>query len=72
MKRGQSGPPREETEEEYDARLEREEKERLEEARRLELERIKRQYEDSLRSNDGIRFKGEQGILEINSGTTSN
>ncbi|KAG6899067.1 hypothetical protein C0993_001224 [Termitomyces sp. T159_Od127] len=50
--------PREETEEEYDARLEREEKERLEESRRQELQRIKEKYEKELASNSGgVRFK---------------
>jgi peptidyl-prolyl isomerase G (cyclophilin G) len=51
--------PRKETEEEYDARLEREENERLEDAKRRELERAA----DSLLSvaskeEGGIRYKG--------------
>ncbi|KAK0480307.1 cyclophilin-like domain-containing protein [Armillaria novae-zelandiae] len=50
--------PLQETEEEYDARLEREENERLAEQRRKELERIKRQREAELKSKDGVRFKG--------------
>ncbi|KAG6861247.1 hypothetical protein C0995_002369 [Termitomyces sp. Mi166 len=51
--------PKEETEEEYDARLEREEKERLEEARKKELQKIKEKYEKELASNNGgVRFKG--------------
>lgn len=50
--------PLQETEEEYDARLEREENERLAEQRRKELERIKRQREAELESKDGVRFKG--------------
>ncbi|TCD62901.1 hypothetical protein EIP91_006258 [Steccherinum ochraceum] len=49
--------PEEETEEQYDARLEREENERLEAARRKELERLKREAE-SVVSKDGVRFKG--------------
>ena len=55
-----SEPVKQETEEEYDARLEREEKERIEVARKQELEEIKRRYEEAnLRSQDGgIRFKG--------------
>ncbi|KAG6910098.1 hypothetical protein DXG01_013151 [Tephrocybe rancida] len=53
------GAPREETEEEYDARLEREEKERIEEARRKELARIKERYEKELvERTGGVRFKG--------------
>jgi peptidyl-prolyl isomerase G (cyclophilin G) len=51
--------PRQETEEEYDARLEREEQERLEEAKRRELERIKRKYESTPPASEGgVRFKG--------------
>ncbi|KAK0223058.1 cyclophilin-like domain-containing protein [Armillaria fumosa] len=50
--------PLQETEEEYDARLEREENERIAEQRRKELERIKRQREAELESKDGVRFKG--------------
>lgn len=53
-----SKSPTEETEEEYDARLEREENERLEAERRKELARIKEKYEDEIRSKDGVRFKG--------------
>ncbi|EIN04910.1 hypothetical protein PUNSTDRAFT_92359 [Punctularia strigosozonata HHB-11173 SS5] len=49
--------PPQETEEEYDARLEREEKERLEAARRRELERIREQYEEQ-NTRNGVRFKG--------------
>ncbi|KAK0469950.1 cyclophilin-like domain-containing protein [Desarmillaria tabescens] len=50
--------PLQETEEEYDARLEREENERIAEQRRKELERIKRQREAELEPKDGVRFKG--------------
>jgi len=46
-----------ETEEEYDARLEREEQERMEKAKRLELEHIQRIHENT-NSTQGIRFKG--------------
>lgn len=60
-----NGAPREETEEEYDARLEREEKERIEAAKRRHLEELKRRYQEDeakRRSNapeDGqVRFKG--------------
>ncbi|KAF9267651.1 hypothetical protein L218DRAFT_638656 [Marasmius fiardii PR-910] len=52
-----SVPPRE-TEEEYDARLEREEKERLDAARRRELERVKSRYESEPQPMKGIRYKG--------------
>ncbi|OBZ72620.1 Peptidyl-prolyl cis-trans isomerase cyp11 [Grifola frondosa] len=50
--------PQEETEEQYDARLEREEKERLEAARKRELERIKRRVEESSQARGGVRLKG--------------
>ncbi|KAH9011902.1 cyclophilin-like domain-containing protein [Lactarius pseudohatsudake] len=49
---------RKETEEEYDARLEREENERLEAERKRELERLKRQHEQETPSANGVRFKG--------------
>ena len=52
------GPAVEETEEEYDARLEREEKERIALAKQQELDEIKRRYAESAQSNNGIRFKG--------------
>lgn len=51
--------PVEETEEEYDARLEREENERFEEERRKELARIKEKYEKEIQSKNGVRFKGQ-------------
>ncbi|KAH7102859.1 cyclophilin-like domain-containing protein [Auriculariales sp. MPI-PUGE-AT-0066] len=48
-----------ETEEEYDARLEREEKERLEDARKHHLADLKRKYErDAKPSTGGIVYKG--------------
>ncbi|TFY72027.1 hypothetical protein EVG20_g974 [Dentipellis fragilis] len=51
---------RKETEEEYDARLEREENGRFEAARRRELERIARLHEQEAQSQNtnGVRFKG--------------
>lgn len=58
-------PPEEETEEQYDARLEREEMERLEELKRRELERLRRLVEEkeARQSNDGVRFKGTWGCI---------
>lgn len=47
-----------ETEEEYDARLEREENERLAAAREREMERLSRQHEQEAPSTNGVRFKG--------------
>jgi peptidyl-prolyl isomerase G (cyclophilin G) len=47
-----------ETEEEYDARLEREENERLAAARKREVERLSRQREQEASSTNGVRFKG--------------
>jgi len=49
---------RKETEEEYDARLEREENERLAVARQRELEQLKQQHEQETSSTNGVRFKG--------------
>lgn len=54
--------PQEETEEQYDARLEREEKERLEAQRKRELERLKRLQEDVPTTN-GVRFKGRLTVF---------
>ncbi|KAI0077265.1 hypothetical protein K474DRAFT_1661869 [Panus rudis PR-1116 ss-1] len=54
----EKGEPTEETEEQYDARLEREEKERLEAEKRRELERLKRLAEANPPSSNGVRFKG--------------
>ncbi|KAH9941349.1 cyclophilin-like domain-containing protein [Amylocystis lapponica] len=51
--------PEQETEEQYDARLEREENERLELERKRELERLKMRLELSTETkNNGVRFKG--------------
>lgn len=49
---------RKETEEEYDARLEREENERLAAERKRELEHLTRQHEQESPSTNGVRFKG--------------
>jgi peptidyl-prolyl isomerase G (cyclophilin G) len=49
--------PKEETEEQYDARLEREEKARLDLQRKRELERLKKIQEDTSPAS-GVRFKG--------------
>lgn len=49
---------RKETEEEYDARLEREENERLAAERKRDLERLSRQDEPEPPSTNGVRFKG--------------
>ena len=55
---------RKETEEEYDARLEREENERLAAARQRELERLKRKHEqETTQSTNGVRFKGISFLL---------
>ena len=52
--------PRQETEEEYDARLEREENERLREARLKALEAARKEAEIAKQnSGTGIRYKGE-------------
>jgi peptidyl-prolyl isomerase G (cyclophilin G) len=48
----------EETEEEYDARLEREEKERIIAQRQRDLEAIKRRVETPQSDDGGVRFKG--------------
>ncbi|KAJ3754635.1 cyclophilin-like domain-containing protein [Lentinula raphanica] len=56
--KGEPSNPRGETEEEYDARLEREEKERLAATRKRELQRIKEEYEAGTSTVDGVRFKG--------------
>ncbi|KAH7873310.1 cyclophilin-like domain-containing protein [Lentinula edodes] len=47
-----------ETEEEYDARLEREENERLAADRKIQLERMKGKYDAESQTQDGVRFKG--------------
>ena len=67
-----STEPRQETEEEYDARLEREEKERIEARRKEELRRVQEQLKrrqereasnSASESQTGIRFKGtHEGI----------
>jgi peptidyl-prolyl isomerase G (cyclophilin G) len=54
-----------ETDEEYDVRLEREEKERLEFERKQELEKLRRKYADGEMSTDGVRFKGRGCVLSL-------
>ena len=50
-----------ETEEEYDARLEREENEQIEAARKTELERLAKLHErETEKSFGGVRFKGAE------------
>ncbi|TBU52528.1 cyclophilin-like domain-containing protein [Dichomitus squalens] len=59
---GADGEPASETESQYDARLEREEKERIEEARKRELariaQRLKEEEERRAQESGGVRFKG--------------
>ncbi|KAF9024951.1 hypothetical protein BDZ89DRAFT_1092739 [Hymenopellis radicata] len=62
--------PNGETEEEYDARLEREENERIESQRRKELERLKRLNDESIQSKDGVRFKGRGRMKYIDPETS--
>jgi peptidyl-prolyl isomerase G (cyclophilin G) len=57
---------RKETEEEYDARLEREENERLAAARKRELERLSRQEQEASSIN-GVRLKGTRFIPYVRS-----
>ncbi|KAJ6549193.1 cyclophilin-like domain-containing protein [Mycena sp. CBHHK59/15] len=57
--------PTEETEEEYDARLEREELERLEAQRKKDLERIQERYESDIQSKSGVRFKGRGRMMYV-------
>jgi peptidyl-prolyl isomerase G (cyclophilin G) len=52
-----------ETEEEYDARLEREERERQEAERKKILEDIQKTYSDTAASQSGVRFKGIHLVL---------
>ncbi len=58
-------PPGEETEEQYDARLEREENERLAEQKKKELERLKQKMDRDAQSSNGVRFKGEYDYASI-------
>jgi len=59
-----------ETEEEYDARLEREENERLEATRKHHLEELKRKYEREVKpSRDGITYKDASSLVLINDTT---
>lgn len=52
---------RKETEEEYDARLEREENERIAVEKRMRLEALKDRYQRDLEKppQNGVRFKGK-------------
>jgi peptidyl-prolyl isomerase G (cyclophilin G) len=50
--------PEGETEEQYDARLEREEKERIATRKLRDLEALKRRHEQSSVPEGGVRFKG--------------
>nr|GAT60880.1 predicted protein [Mycena chlorophos] len=55
---------RQETEEEYDARLEREENERIAEQRRKELQRMKERHEREAQENTGgVRYKGRGRMM---------
>ncbi|KAJ7650599.1 cyclophilin-like domain-containing protein [Roridomyces roridus] len=58
-----------ETEEEYDARLEREENERIEAAKKKELARIKEKYEKDIETNGGVRLKGRGRMMYVDPGT---
>jgi peptidyl-prolyl isomerase G (cyclophilin G) len=51
--------PEIETEEQYDARLEREENERLAARKLRELEELRTRNADSPASDGGVRFKGQ-------------
>ncbi|KAJ7677339.1 cyclophilin-like domain-containing protein [Mycena rosella] len=61
-----------ETEEEYDARLEREENERLEAQRKKDLERIKERYDSEIQTkNGGVRLKGRGRMMYVDPETSS-
>ncbi|KAJ7716825.1 cyclophilin-like domain-containing protein [Mycena maculata] len=61
--------PPQETEEEYDARLEREEDERIEAKRKRDLQRLKEKYESELQSkNGGVRLKGRGRMMYVDPG----
>jgi hypothetical protein len=61
--------PAGETEEEYDARLEREELERLEAQRKKDLEHIKARYESEIQTkNGGVRLKGRGRMMYVDPG----
>jgi len=58
--------PTQETEEEYDARLEREELERIEAQRKTDLERLKERYErEAQNTNGGVRLKGRGRMMYV-------
>ncbi|KAJ7844375.1 cyclophilin-like domain-containing protein [Mycena olivaceomarginata] len=55
-----------ETEEEYDARLEREELERIEAQRKKDLERLKERYDkEAQNTNGGVRLKGRGRMMYV-------
>ncbi|KAJ7052547.1 cyclophilin-like domain-containing protein [Mycena amicta] len=57
---------RQETEEEYDARLEREENERIEAQKKKELQRLKERYEREAETNNGgVRYKGRGRMMYL-------
>jgi hypothetical protein len=62
--RNPSVEERKETEEEYDARLEREENERIAAEKRRRLEALKARHEQDLEKppQNGVRFKGAQMV----------
>jgi hypothetical protein len=61
--------PTQETEEEYDARLEREELERIEAQRKKDLERLKERYEREIQNNNGgVRLKGRGRMMYVDPG----
>ncbi|KAJ7178729.1 cyclophilin-like domain-containing protein [Mycena crocata] len=67
-----SAVPTEETEEEYDARLEREENERIEAQRKRDLERIREKYEREVQTNNGgVRLKGRGRMMYVDPETSS-
>jgi peptidyl-prolyl isomerase G (cyclophilin G) len=61
-----------ETEEEYDARLEREELERIEAQRKKDLERLKERYDkEAQNTNGGVRLKGRGRMMYVDPGAFS-
>jgi len=64
--------PGQETEEEYDARLEREENDRIEAQRKKDLASIKERYEREVQSNNGgVRLKGRGRMMYVDPETSS-
>jgi len=63
--------PPQETEEEYDARLEREELERIEAQKKEDLQRLKGRYEQEVQNkNGGVRLKGRGRMMYVDPETT--